>query len=64
MRITNDSVIISKEEFLDLKLNAIRLERLNAGGVDNWEWYSESLHPEGVKSMDEVEEDLRKVLGL
>lgn len=33
------------------------LSALEAGGVDNWEWYSESLQEAGLLDDDEEEED-------
>ena len=34
---------ISKEEYEDLLDRDRKLSALEAGGVDNWEWYEESL---------------------
>lgn len=34
---------ISKREYDKLQRASRKLEALEAGGVDNWEWYSESL---------------------
>lgn len=39
----DDSVIISKKEYDQLKRADAELSALHAGGVDNWTWYSESL---------------------
>ena len=36
-------VTISKKELEELKDAQHKLSCLEAGGVDNWEWYSESL---------------------
>lgn len=36
-------VTISKEEYEQLKRDSYKLACLEAGGVDNWEWYGESL---------------------
>jgi len=33
------------------------LSALEAGGVDNWEWYSESLQEAGLLDDDEEEDD-------
>ncbi|ARB12486.1 hypothetical protein BIS33_35 [Klebsiella phage vB_KpnP_BIS33] len=33
------------------------LSALEAGGVDNWEWYSESLQEAGLLDEDDEEED-------
>lgn len=39
------NVVITKVEYDKLKKSAHALRCLEAGGVDNWEWYSESLQP-------------------
>ena len=40
---SNKYVLTEKQ--LEVLLQAkMELEALNAGGVDNWDWYSESLH--------------------
>lgn len=33
---------INESELIDLLASRVELEALNAGGVDNWEWYGES----------------------
>ena len=43
---------ISKEEYLRLRVADATLTRLNAGGVDNWEGYGDSLNPEGEESFE------------
>lgn len=40
------NVTISKEEYLRLLKSEEKLSLLEAGGVDNWDWYSESLFPD------------------
>ena len=40
---TDDTVTISKKEYEDLLHDSKVLGALYAGGVDNWEWYEESL---------------------
>lgn len=42
-------------EFLERRDN--ELSALEAGGVDNWEWYSESLRDAGLLDDDEEGED-------
>lgn len=42
--------IISERVLKDLLLNDEILRRLEAGGVDNWEWYSESINEYGYIS--------------
>jgi hypothetical protein len=39
----DEKVLISVEEYENLKRDSAILAALEAGGVDNWEWYSESL---------------------
>lgn len=36
--------IISESELRDLLTNTYKLIALESGGVDNWEWYGESIH--------------------
>lgn len=53
---------VLKEEYIKLKVAAEELSRLNAGGVDNWEWYGESLNPDGEPTLDEFKDALIKKL--
>jgi len=39
----NDKVTISASEYKKMQRDIAKLNALEAGGVDNWEWYSESL---------------------
>ena len=41
MRIT-----ITKREYRQFLKDSEKLARLEAGGVDNWDWYGLSLYPE------------------
>lgn len=50
-------VLVGKKELAQLKADSKTLRLLHAGGVDNWEWYYESLHPDGVTDDDEDEND-------
>ena len=54
------TVTISKDNYLHLLLTDEKLRRLECGGVDNWEWYGESLYPDDQPDMDQFESDLRK----
>lgn len=36
--------LVSEEELIDLLEAYYKLIALESGGVDNWEWYSESLN--------------------
>ena len=38
-----DKVTISASEYKKMQRDLAKLNALEAGGVDNWEWYSESL---------------------
>lgn len=49
------TVTISMQEYQDLLIDSEKLSRLKAGGVDNWEWYGESLN--GFSDDDETMED-------
>lgn len=39
-----DTVTISKDEYVELLRASIILTALEEGGVDNWEWYGASIH--------------------
>jgi len=52
-----DNVTISKKLYLRLQVDSEMLTRLEVGGVDNWEWYGESLNPDDKPSLDEFEEN-------
>lgn len=55
------TVTISKKEYFDLRLASAKLLLLECGGVDNWEWYGESLNPDDddVDKLEAVEEKLQ-----
>ena len=59
------NVTINVEEYFDLKLATERLRLLNYGGVDNWDWYGESLYGDALEeNIDVIEKRLRKeILG-
>lgn len=44
---SEEKVTISKKEYESLLDDEKKLRALEAGGVDNWEWYSESLEQAG-----------------
>ncbi len=50
----NEMVTISKKEYVNLKDCQMQLRALERGGVDNWEWYEDSM--EGYWQMKEVSE--------
>jgi len=49
----NKTITISKTEYFSLKKDELELSLLEVGGVDNWEWYGESLNPDGEKTLGE-----------
>ena len=55
------TITISKKEYFNLRLAAAKLLLLEYGGVDNWEWYGESLCPDdtNVDDIDIIEEKLQ-----
>lgn len=58
----DEKIEITKKEYLRLLIAEETLNRLEHGGVDNWEWYSESLNPEGEERLDEFEAKTKKAL--
>ena len=54
------NVKISKAEYLSLRLSVEKLAMLEAGGVDNWEWYGESLWPSDGETFDDVQLQIEK----
>lgn len=55
-----DMITISKEEYFNLKCSDLKLMLLEQGGVDNWDWYGDSLNPDGEPSFLELKKDLHK----
>jgi hypothetical protein len=51
------NITISKKLYLQLQIDSEILTRLDTGGVDNWEWYGESLNPDDKPDLDEFEEN-------
>lgn len=56
----NNTVTITKEDYLRLKLCEEKLGFLEGAGVDNWEGYSDALNPEGEESYSDVKKRLTK----
>ena len=55
---------ITQEEYYRLKCAELKLDMLEAGGVDNWDWYGDSLNPDGEKSFSDWRDELKKeILG-
>lgn len=62
-----DTIEITKMEYFNLLKDSEKLARLEGGGVDNWSYYSESIHSKELndESWDEWEERTRQeVYGL
>lgn len=59
-----ETVTISKKEYVNLLLSDKKLHMLECGGVDNWEWYGESLNPEDEESFSDYKDKLKaEILG-
>jgi len=56
------TVTIDKQRYASLLVSEMELDRLESGGVDNWEWYSESLNPDDEPDLDEAEEEIIKMV--
>ncbi|MEW4567402.1 hypothetical protein AB1L88_05990 [Tautonia sp. JC769] len=56
---------ITKEEYYRrLKCAELKLDMLEAGGVDNWDWYGDSLNPDGEQSYSDLRDELKaEILG-
>jgi hypothetical protein len=52
-------VDISEKDYIELIINTIKLERLESGGVDDWEWYSDSLYPGDDEEYDEIRNKIK-----
>ena len=51
-----EAIIIPKNEFASLLRDSNKLRRLEYGGVDNWEWYGESLNDDEDPSYDKIQD--------
>lgn len=54
---TEEMITITKKEYDSLLRADAELSALHAGGVDNWEWYHESLKDAGFFDDDEETEE-------
>lgn len=54
------TIEIPMKEYVQLLKDSERLARLDAGGVDNWDWYGASLYPEDEEPFDEFCERIDK----
>lgn len=50
------TITISLKYYTDLKRDSITLSKLEAAGVDNWEWYGEALYGDEDDFDDEDDE--------
>ena len=50
------AVIIPKNELASLLRDSDKLHRLECGGVDNWEWYGESLYSDEDSFYEEMQD--------
>lgn len=55
------TVEISTEDYIELQLDQATLNMLNEGGVDNWEWYGDSIDWD---ALDELREKLQLKFGV
>lgn len=51
-----EAIIIPKNEFASLLRDSDKLRRLEYGGVDNWEWYGESLYSDEDSFYEEIQD--------
>lgn len=52
-----ETVIITKKKYDQLLSDSFALRCLERGGVDNWDWYSESMQPWFKKYDPDYEEE-------
>lgn len=51
-------VTITKEQYYYLKCAEAKLDLLEAGGVEEWDWYEEALYPDCEPNIEDREEEL------
>ena len=52
-----EAIIIPKNKFADLLRDSDKLSRLECGGVDNWDWYGESLNDSSYEKIQDMSND-------
>ena len=52
-----EAIIIPKNEFASLLRDSDKLNRLECGGVDNWDWYGESLNDSSYEEIQDMSDD-------
>jgi len=60
--VAEPTITITKAKYDELLLAQRKLDALEAGGVDNWEWYDDSLKDAGFYD-DEEEESEEDIYG-
>ena len=56
--INSTKVMVDRVTLYELVQSSIILDRLEAGGVDNWSYYSESYHKRGMEYVDDYDSDV------
>ena len=52
-----EAIIIPKNKFANLLRDSDKLSRLECGGVDNWDWYGESLNDPSYEEIQDMSDD-------
>ena len=52
-----EAIIIPKNKFASLLRDSDKLSRLECGGVDNWDWYGESLNDSSYEEIQDMSDD-------
>ena len=55
-----DTLIVLRSKYIELLKDSEKLRRLENGGVDNWDWYEDSLNRDGEDSLEEAFEAIEK----
>lgn len=57
-----ETIEITRLEYFNLRRAEEQLKRLENGGVDNWDWYSESIYGSDLneEDWDKFEENLKR----
>lgn len=55
-----ETITITKKEYVELLKADKELTLLHIGGVDNWEFYGDSLNPDDGKSYEDHCEEIDK----
>jgi len=62
---SDKTITISINEYIDLLCSSEHLNRLESGGVDNWKWYDESVYGDDNEiSLDDFRENLEIMYGV